>query len=214
MFKKNKKDLASLLCGTFILAIGINLFIAPQNLAFGGITGMTIIIQSLTGIPISVSNIFLSLVVILIGWFELGRKFMIKTLIPTVILPLFLFLTEPLSTITTINLPISAIAGAITVGIGVSLTMLAGGSTAGPDTIGLVMKKRFRIPTTLTMLVIDISVILCGYRVYGLKTAMWSVSVAALMNIVVKLVRLTFSKKIVFRYWYKYTKNAEAVSKG
>lgn len=210
--KINQKAMLLLLSGSMILAIGINLFIAPHNLAFGGVTGMTIIIQSITGIPIFMSNMILSIIVILVGWFELGRKFMIKTVLPTIIQPLFLFLTAPLSNFV-INLSTSAIMGAITVGIGIGLTMLAGGSTAGPDTIGLVLKKRFRIPITLTMLVIDISVILCGYHVYGTKTALWSIGVAALMNITVKLTRDICSKEAVYQYWHKLANTNASMSK-
>lgn len=212
VFKINQKALVSLLSGSIILAIGINLFIAPHNLAFGGVTGMTIIIQSLTGLPIFISNLILSAAVIFVGWFQLGREFMVKTIIPTVLLPLFLFLTSPLSRFTT-SLPTSAVMGALTVGTGISLTMLAGGSTAGPDTIGLVLKKCFGIPITLTMLAIDISVILCGYRVYGVETAVWSIGVAVLMNITVKLVRDILSKEVVFRYWHKYMNGRTTISK-
>lgn len=210
--KTNKEELINLLLGAFILAVGINLFIAPHNLAFGGVTGMTIIIQSLTGLPIFISNLLLSVIVILIGWFELGYEFMIKTIIPTLILPVFLFLTAPLSRTTT-NLSSSAIIGAITIGFGISLTMFAGGSTAGPDTIGLILKKRFRIPVTLTMIIIDTLVIACGYRVYGIKTAIWSIGVAILMNTTVKLSRDFLSKEIIFRNWRKYMHKSEVVSK-
>ena len=77
----NRKSIISLLAGSTILAIGINIFIVPHNLAFGGVTGMTIIIQSLLGLPISVSNIILSSIVICVGWLELGYKFMVKTII-------------------------------------------------------------------------------------------------------------------------------------
>lgn len=206
-FKNNNyKTWIYLLLGTLILALGINLFIAPHSLAFGGVTGITIIIQSLTGIPLFASNLFISIIVILTGWFELGRAFMVKTVIPTAILPLFLFLTSPLSSLS-LNLPLSAILGAITVGTGISLTICAGGSTAGPDTVGLILKKRFQVPVTLTMMVIDILVIMCGYHIYGIYTAAWSICVAILMNITVKLVRNILSKKIVFRYRHKSEKN-------
>jgi len=210
--KSNPISFVILLSGSLILAIGVNLFIAPHNLAFGGVTGTTIIIQSLTGCPIFVSNLILSVAVILLGCFVLGRQFMIKTIILTLILPFFLFLTAPLSRFTP-SLPISAIGGAITLGIGIGLTMLAGGSTAGPDTIGLVLKKCFNIPITLTMLIIDISVILCGFRVYGIWTAVWSVGVAVIMNITVKVIRDFVSEKKVFRYWHKHTKDRMSVSK-
>lgn len=202
--KKNQKTLACLLSGSIILAIGINLFIAPNRLAFGGVTGMTILIQSLTGIPIFASNFILSFIVILLGWCELGRGFMIKTIIPTAVLPFCLYLTEPLQRYT-INLPFSAIMGAITVGVGVSLTIFAGGSTAGPDTIGIVLKKHFNIPITLTMLLIDILVIICGFSIYGAKVAVYSVGVAVLMNITVKFMRNILSQNIIFRYWHNTT---------
>ena len=207
-----KKNLFNLFLGTVILSIGINLFIAPHNLAFGGITGMTIIVQSLMGVPLFISNFILSIAVIVIGWLELGREFMIKTMIPTVILPFFLYLTEPLSGIAPC-LEISAIMGAVTIGIGVSLTMHAGGSTAGPDTIGLVLKKRFSVPVTVTMLAVDISVILCGYHIYGTKIAVWSITVAVLMNLTVKATRDILSKKLVFRYCMKHMRNKVSVLK-
>lgn len=210
--KTNHKFIVSLLVGSTLLAIGINIFIAPHNLAFGGVTGMTIIIHSLFGLPISVSNLILSTIVICVGWLELGNKFMVKTIIPTVLLSPLLFLTAS-SLRFTASLPISAVLGAVTVGIGISLIMFAGGSTAGPDTIGLVLKKRFNIPITLTMLTIDILVILCGYRIYGIRTAAWSVGVAVIMNITIKLVRNILSKKVIFRYWNKSTNKHTAAPK-
>lgn len=192
--KFNYETWIYLLLGSLILALGINLFIVPHSLAFGGVTGITIIIQSLTGIPLFATNLFISIIVIFVGWLELGREFMVKTVIPTAILPLFLFLTAPLSNLS-LNLPLSAILGAVTVGAGISLTICAGGSTAGPDTVGLILKKRFQIPVTLTMMVIDIFVIICGYHIYGIYTAAWSIGVAILMNITIKLVRNILSKK-------------------
>lgn len=210
--KSNRNDLICLLSGSLILAIGINLFISPHNLAFGGVTGMTIIIQSLIGLPLFVSNLVLSTIVILIGWNELGQGFMVKTAIPTVVLPLFLLLTAPLSKFA-IALEFSALLGAVTIGIGISLTIHAGGSTAGPDTIALILKKHFHIPITVTMLIIDVSVISCGYRVYGLKTAAWSIGVAVFMNLTIKFMRNILSEKTFFRYWYKRVINKTTLSK-
>lgn len=211
--KIDKKNSICILSGSIILAVGINLFIAPHNLAFGGVTGIAIILQDLIGIPVFASNLFISIALILLGWFEIGKEFMIKTIIPTIAVPVFLFLSSPVSKLS-LFLPISAVMGAITIGIAISLTIVAGGSTAGPDTLGLILKKRFGIPTTLTMVVIDISVILCGYHVYGIKTATWSVGVALLMNIIVKFGRDVMSKKLFFRYWSRQMENKTAMLRG
>ena len=80
--KFNKIDPKNFICilfGSIILAVGINLFIAPHNLAFGGVTGIAIILQDLAGIPVFASNLFISIALILLGWFEIGKEFMIKT---------------------------------------------------------------------------------------------------------------------------------------
>ena len=185
LLKCDVKTCSVLLFGSLMMALGINLFIAPHNLAFGGITGLTIIIESLTGIPLYISNAALSTIVILVGWKELGAPFMVKTLVPTAILPFCLFITKPFA-IFTVSLPIAAIAGAILMGMGIGSIILTGGSTAGPDTIGLILEKRINLPVTTTMLVIDSTVILCGLRIYGVSTAVCSVIVSILINLSVK----------------------------
>jgi uncharacterized membrane-anchored protein YitT (DUF2179 family) len=179
------KNIIGLVCGPLLLAVGINLFVAPHHLAFGGVTGLTIIIQSLTGIPLSISNLALSVLVMLIGWRCLGFEFFIKTIIPTLATPLWLWLTGGLSAIIP-HIAVSIICGALTMGVGVGLVMSVGGSTAGTDTVALALHKKFKTPIPPMMKIIDISVILCGFYVYGWQTALFSVGVAIAMSEAVK----------------------------
>jgi len=123
------KSIIGMLCGPLLLAVGINLFIAPHNLAFGGVTGLTIIIQSLTGIPLPLPNLVLSIAVMLLGWRMLGFGFFVKTVIPTLATPLWLWLTGGLSCFVP-HLAVSVICGPLVMGLGVGLVVGAGGSTA------------------------------------------------------------------------------------
>lgn len=179
------KTIIGLLCGSLLLAVGINLFIAPHNLAFGGVTGLTIIIQSLTDIPLPLSNLALSLLVMLIGWRVLGFRFFVKTIIPTLATPLWLWLTSGLSAFAP-SIVISIICGALMMEVGVGLVMEIGGSTAGTDTIVLVIHKKINAPIPLMMKGIDVTIVLCGLYVYGWRTALFSIFVAIAMSEIVK----------------------------
>ena len=181
----NLKSILGLLVGPLLLATGINLFIAPHNLAFGGVTGLTIIIQSLTGIPLPLSNLVLSVLVMLIGWKVLGFEFFIKTIIPTLATPLWLWLTAGLTAVVP-HITLSIVCGALMMGIGVGLVMSVGGSTAGTDTVALALHKKFKTPLPPVMKIIDTLVILGGFYVYGWKTALFSVFVAIAMSEAVK----------------------------
>ena len=185
-----KSDIVSLtkvIIGSFMMATGIDLFISPHNLAFGGVTGISIILQSVFNVPLYCSSFVLSVTITLIGWKELGLSFMSKTLLPTTLLPVLIFAFGPLK-LYSVGLLESVIAGGIIIGIGIGLIIVGGGSTAGPDTIGLILNRKFRVPIALTMLIIDAIVIMCGFQIYGLTTAMLSVCVSAIMNLTVKKV--------------------------
>jgi len=192
-YLRKAKTLAGLVGGSFLLASGVNLFISPHNLAFGGVTGVTIVIQSLTGIPLAVSNLALSVLVTLVGWRVLGRNFLVNTLIPTFATSFFLWLTDGLTAYsphTLISIPL----GAITMGLGIGIVMAVGGSTAGTDTVALALNKKFNTSGTLMMKIIDTAVILLGFYIYGLQTSLCSVVVAVVMAETVKRV-LKIAKK-------------------
>lgn len=185
---KEMKSLMLMILGNAILAVAINIFISPYNLAFGGVTGITIIVKGYTGIPIAFSNFIISMTIITFGGIFLGREFMLKSLIPSTMLPVFLALTAKYQPVFS-NMLSSAVIGAIIAGVGIGLTISAGGSTAGPDTIGLILQNYYNIPISLTMIIIDTVVIVLGYRTYGIRTACYSVMVAIIMNLSVNIVR-------------------------
>jgi len=194
--------LIGLCFGPMLLAAGIVLFIAPHQLAFGGATGLSIIVQSVTGLPIFLSTLVLSVLVLLLGWLTFGVRFLLKTLFPTLMTPLWLWLMAPLAGFS--GPPIAAaMCGAILAGLGVGVVMVVGGSTAGTDTIALVVQKKWRtIPVERTMKMVDTSIILLGLSMYGIETALMSVVVAVIMAETVKKV-IRFASSPFFRYQYQ-----------
>ncbi|MGL5915122.1 MAG: YitT family protein, partial [Culicoidibacterales bacterium] len=82
-------NLVKILVGTFILAIGINFFLVPNDIATGGVVGISIITNKMFGWDLSMVMLLLNTVFLLIGWVFLGHRFAAGTVVGTYALPLF-----------------------------------------------------------------------------------------------------------------------------
>lgn len=137
--------------GTFINAFAINFFVTPMGLYSSGITGLSQVIRTLliqyaglsaavdiTGIIYFVLNI----PILALGWFTLGRAFVVRTLVCTASSSLFLsILQSPATPILTERLA-SCMVGGILAGFGLGLTLTCGCSSGGLDIVGLWLTKR------------------------------------------------------------------------
>jgi uncharacterized membrane-anchored protein YitT (DUF2179 family) len=181
------------------LAIGINLFIAPHQLAFGGVSGASIVVEGIAGIPLHVTSLVLNLIILLIGWRFKGREFLVKTIIPSLLIPFYIFVTAPLKGLAP-DVFASVIFGPVTMGIGIGAVLAFGGSTAGPDTIGEVVEARFGIPAKRTRVAIDATIVATGGVFFGLQTALYSIIVLFLLHEAVDKTRNYLSERMVLRY--------------
>ena len=135
------------------MGISINMFLNPHNIAPGGLTGVSIIINTLTGIPIWLINICFDIPLFLFAFRILGKKDATKTFFGIIFLTLSLKLTENLSYVhVTDDVLLSAISGGIILGLALGLIFRINGSTGGTDLIALLAKKFFpnlSIPTLM-----------------------------------------------------------------
>ena len=142
-----------LLVGCLLMGISINMFLNPHNIAPGGLTGVSIIINTLTGIPIWLINICFDIPLFLFAFRILGKKGATKTFFGIIFLTLSLKLTENLSYVhVTDDVLLSAISGGIILGLALGLIFRINGSTGGTDLIALLAKKFFpnlSIPTLM-----------------------------------------------------------------
>jgi len=153
--------------GALFVAIAINLFLGPFQLAFGGVTGISIIVEELFNIPLNLTYYILSIVLLLLGRFKKGKDFFFKTLFAsTVISFIFIPCTNFLQEFTAnINIIVAAFTGAVFLGGGVGIILRFKGSSAGPDLIAAMLNKF--IPEQITMLAIDGVIFTCGLIVFG-----------------------------------------------
>ena len=146
-------EIIILLIGCFFMAISINMFLNPHNIAPGGLTGVSIIINTLTGFPIWLINIIFDIPLFLFAFRILGKKDATKTLLGIIFLTGSLKITENLGNIqVTDDVLLSSISGGIILGIALGLIFRINGSTGGTDLIGLLANKTFpslSVPTLM-----------------------------------------------------------------
>ena len=164
------KEYALLVLGLLLYVLGWTVFLVPNNLVGGGVTGVASIIQYATHgvIKIGYTYFTVNIILLVIALFTLGKGFGGKTIVAIFLasLGLNLFQTwipaEICQTLAVDNGKLmSVIMGGILVGVGIGLTMSAGGSTGGTDIIALIVNKYRGISPGKMILGMDL-VIICS----------------------------------------------------
>lgn len=172
-----------------LFGMGISLFIEPNNLAPGGISGLSIILSRL--LPAAPGTLFLilNLPIMALGAWKFGGKFMVSTLYATFMVSLATNLFEMVSPFTKDPL-MGAVFGGALVALGIGMVLRCGATTGGTDIIVKCMKLRKpHLKTGTIFLVVDTVIIGIGGLVFGdVETVLYSAVSAAATSRVLDLV--------------------------
>ena len=172
------KEYALITLGILLYVLGWSIFLVTNNLVGGGVTGLSAILQDATHgvIKIGYSYFVINVALIIAALFVLGFSFGWKTIYATVLASIGLNLFQgiiPADFIQAISLDngklMSTIMGGIMVGVGIGLTMVAGGSTGGTDIIALMVNKYRNVSPGRLILYMDVVVILSSLLVPSYK---------------------------------------------
>lgn len=169
-------DICAEVFGSFLFALGVDIFTAPNGIAPGGVTGIATLLNDLTGLPIGIASLLLNLPLILIGWKFLGRKFIHSTLRTLVILTT---LTDTLTVFLpkyTGNMLLASIFGGLLIGAGLGVVFQRGSTTGGSDIVGrLLLLKYPHIQLGKMLLYIDFAVIVAaGFYFSSMEAALYA----------------------------------------
>ena len=124
------QDILMMIVGCFLMALSINLFLEPHNIAPGGVTGLAIIINSIINIPVWLINLIFNIPLFLFA-IKLLKNDVVKTLLGIILLTVFLKIIN-VSPVTN-DVLLSAIFGGIIMGVSMGLIFRVNGSTGGTD---------------------------------------------------------------------------------
>ena len=184
------RDYILLIAGALVQAVALRLFMVPADLASGGISGISQLINHFTGWPIGLMVFIGNAPLFLLGWKLLGgRRFAIRTLVAVLAFSIF---TEavlwlpffPPNGITN-DLVLNSLYGAVVSGIGYGLVYKAQGTSGGSDILARILNRWRGIPMTQSYLMTDTLVILAAGFVFGWQKALYAIIVLYVSGLVV-----------------------------
>ena len=152
------RDIALGVLGTALVALSFTLLLRPNQLAPGGLPGVSLLLERATGLPPAVSQAVLNLAFLLIGWKEMGRGFLVRSLLGSLLLPLFVALTQAWPALSHDRM-LAVICGGAGTGIGVGLVFRGRGSVGGFSALALVAQRRWGVPVDRVFLTLDGTVV-------------------------------------------------------
>ena len=169
-------DYLLLTIGSIILATGFDLFLAPFSIAPGGVSGAAIIIHKLTGWLPGATMLVLTIPMLILGFFYLGRfRFLIRAAYVTIIYSAGVdIMASLLPAGITNDLLLNALYGGILGGVGIGLVYRGGTSPAGTSVISRLINLKTGIPNSQVYMLIDGGVILIAGLVFGWEMALYA----------------------------------------
>lgn len=172
--KKTTLEILAVICGSFLFALSINLFVIPNELGEGGVTGTTIILYYLFGWSPSISSFILNGLLILVGYKFLNKTTTIYTIICTISLSIALDLTEGW-TIQSDEIILNCIYAGVLTGIGIGMIIRAGGTSAGTTILAKIAHKYLRWSVSYGLLFFDMIVVLASWFIIGTEGVMLTI---------------------------------------
>lgn len=132
---------ALILVGCLIGAVAYPLFLVPNSIAPGGVTGISMVLHHAFGWPVGMTSLLINIPLFLIGYRSMGRTFVVRSLVATVLFSALIDLLqlEPL----TREPLLASVFGGVLVGFGLGLILRAGATTGGTDLLARVVHRRF-----------------------------------------------------------------------
>jgi len=166
------KEYVLITIGLLSYVLGWILFLVPNNMIGGGVTGIASIIQYATGIKIGYTYFVVNMGLLITALFILGKGFGVKTVYAIIVTSVCLNLGQSIMPEDIIQIMaidngklMCTIMGGILAGFGIGLTMSQGGSTGGTDIIALIVNKYRNVSPGKMLLYMDVFIILSSLLV-------------------------------------------------
>jgi len=172
--KKYFMDIFIIAVGSLLFALAVNLFVIPNDLGEGGVTGLTIIAYYLFGWSPSIVSFVLNAALLVVGYKFLSRQTTIYTIIAVSLHSLFLHLTESWS-IASNEIIVNTIFGGVFAGVGIGLIIRVGGTTAGSTILARITNKYLGWSISYGLLFFDLIVAFSSYFIIGAEALMLTI---------------------------------------
>lgn len=163
----------AIMIGAVQVAVGLEIFLVPNNIIDGGVTGLSIMMSHLTGLKLGLFLFILNLPFLIIGYNQIGKTFAISTLFGVAVMSVGTALLHDVPSLTE-DLLLSAVFGGIIVGIGVGLVIRAGGSLDGTEIVAILLTKKSPFSVGEVVMFFNLFILGSAGFIFGWDRAMYS----------------------------------------
>lgn len=167
-------NILSVIAGSFIFAVGINVFMISGNLGEGGVTGLSIIFLYAFDIPLAISTLILNGLLLIVGFRFLSKRAMYYTIFAVILMSMFLGLTQSWG-IENDEIMLNVLFGGLFIGLGNGLVIRIGATTAGSAIIGRIANKYLDMKIANAILLVDLFVILLSLTVLSVQQVLLTI---------------------------------------
>lgn len=186
------------IAGAAVVAIGFNAFLFPNQVASGGVSGISTILHGIFGWNAGIVQYAFNIPLFIAGVLILGKKFGVKSLVGTLALPLFVILTEEWNA-WTYNPLLGAIFGGIVVGAGIGLVFKGKASTGGTDLLAQIITKYTGLTLGTSVLLIDGLIAISAAIVFDIEKGLYALVGLYVTTKTIDIIQLGFSQsKMVY----------------
>lgn len=159
--------------GAVLSAWALECFLVPNSILDGGVNGISIILNKIYGLNLSLLIVLINIPFLFIGYKNLGNEFLIKSLSTIVVFSLFVHLFNGVSNVTD-DILLATIYGSATLGIGVGLIIKFGGCLDGTESLGIVISKNTNLSVGQFVLICNCIIFLIAGFIFGIDRALFS----------------------------------------
>ena len=186
------------IAGAAVVAIGFNAFLFPNQVASGGVSGISTILHGLFGWNAGIVQYAFNIPLFIAGALILGKNFGVKSLVGTLSLPFFVLLTEHWDA-WTYNPLLGAIFGGIIVGLGIGLVFKGKASTGGTDLLAQIITKLTGLTLGTSVLLIDGVIAISAAIVFDIEKGLYALIALYVTTKTIDIIQLGFSQsKMVY----------------
>ncbi|WP_391208075.1 YitT family protein [Psychrobacillus sp. L4] len=187
------RDYLYIIIGAAIIAIGFNVFLLPNQVASGGVSGISTILKGVLGWEPGLVQYAFNIPLFIAGLFFLGAKFGIKSFVGTLTLPAVVLFTSSWEPWTT-NPLLGALFGGITIGLGLGIVFRGGASTGGTDLAAQIITKYTGFSLGKSVLLIDGLIVLSAAFVFDIEKALYALIALFVTTKTIDIIQLGFSQ--------------------
>ncbi|MEE1130677.1 MAG: YitT family protein [Caryophanon sp.] len=197
-FKDTLLEYVYVIAGAVVIALGFNLFLLPNQVASGGVSGISTILNGLFDWNAGLVQYAFNIPLFIAGVIILGKNFGMKSLVGTLTLPAIVLLTQSWQPVT-LNPLLGAIFGGIVVGFGIGLVFKGKASTGGTDLLAQIITKYTGLTLGTSVLLIDGVIAVSAALVFDIEKGLYAIIGLYVTTKTIDVIQLGFSQsKMVY----------------